>query len=76
MKYMNERKKTPKDLSKQSRPNHSERGHHPHSPSNFPKWEKCPKFENDGETRAAASRGTMLHEWFEKAVRAKWKTVK
>ncbi len=74
MTYMAEQNKTQKDSLKQSEPNHSERGHHPHSPSNFPKWEKCPKFQGDGEVRQAATRGTMLHEWFEKAVRKRWKT--
>ena len=68
---MKEQKKTQKASSKQS---HNEREHHPHSPSNYPKWEKCPKFEGDNQPRLAASRGTVIHEWFEKAVLAKWKT--
>ncbi len=73
MKFMEEQSKTQKDSSKQSQPDHNARGHHPQSPSNFPKWEQCPRFENDGNTSSAATRGTYLHECFEKAVRKRWR---
>jgi hypothetical protein len=47
---------------------HRERGHHPYSPSNYPKWELCALFKNRGGSSDAAERGTQRHEIFEKNI--------
>lgn len=47
----------------------NEKGHHPLSPSTYPIWGKCPKFENteipDNDLKHPANRGTLQHILFE-----------
>jgi hypothetical protein len=43
--------------------------HHPLGPSNFPSWEKCPRFDYDPDAdKSLAVRGTNLHAALEQAI--------